>query len=607
MGPEIDNIENEWKDLIQTIDSTKPEESSQALKAFFDRLSQVATASSDEIQRKYEELLGVLNDPTIVTSLEQKQQQLNKMVNDFVTGQERMQRAANIENYTKMAGGIAQVGSAIMQVQNLGSVWKNQDLTTGQKLLQTITNLAISLPMLATGFTKATTALGLMKTMTTAEAVAAGISTSAEAAHAVSIGLVESASGAAAIKVQLLNGTLMLNPYVAVAAGVIALVTALGSLIKASDEANQAQQEFYEAEIEKENKLQEEIETNKQLYASLDELNQKYEDGEITRMELKSTIDDLIKQYGLEGEAADQLAGSYRNLTDYIRQSRLEAAQEAEESARREADNAEQNIYAAAKGGFWDSKSEAFGQYSLALDAGFTWRDEPQVLRDALVNAGGVDLSRYQSSINFATDFDLPSLLTLYDNLNQVIKDMETEMTAEERQSSELYKNTLDWLNQMQPKIEVYRDAMADLVQHEKDRVALEAESSNKINFQGVESLADYISQRAGLIVQYRQLLADQGDTESDPIAMADAYISEYYTNLYQKYGEVTDFIGTLREKFQTGNAEVEELLSKLNPDQLAFLEDIKIDDLSSWEDLQHIIEYLSTADLSNLKPVTDP
>ena len=607
MGPEIDNIENEWKDLIQTIDSTKPEESSQALKAFFDRLSQVATASSDEIQRKYEELLGVLNDPTIVTSLEQKQQQLNKMVNDFVTGQERMQRAANIENYTKMAGGIAQVGSAIMQVQNLGSVWKNQDLTTGQKLLQTITNLAISLPMLATGFTKATTALGLMKTMTTAEAVAAGISTSAEAAHAVSIGLVESASGAAAIKVQLLNGTLMLNPYVAVAAGVIALVTALGSLIKASDEANQAQQEFYEAEIEKENKLQEEIETNKQLYASLDELNQKYEDGEITRMELKSTIDDLIKQYGLEGEAADQLAGSYRNLTDYIRQSRLEAAQEAEESARREADNAEQNIYAAAKGGFWDSKSEAFGQYSLALDAGFTWRDEPQVLRDALVNAGGVDLSRYQSSINFATDFDLPSLLTLYDNLNQVIKDMETEMTAEERQSSELYKNTLDWLNQMQPKIEVYRDAMADLVQHEKDRVALEAESSNKINFQGVESLADYISQRAGLIVQYRQLLADQGDTESDPIAMADAYISEYYNNLYQKYGEVTDFIGTLREKFQTGNAEVEELLSKLNPDQLAFLEDIKIDDLSSWEDLQHIIEYLSTADLSNLKPVTDP
>ena len=607
---ELDKIDTEWDELLSKLNTMTPEESSQAFKAFFDRLSQVATTSSDEIQRKYEELLGVLNDPTIITSLEQKQQQLNKMVNDFVTGQERMQRAANIENYAKMAGGIAQVGSAMQQLTNIGAIyeqWQNKQISSGKALLQTITNLAISLPMLATGFTKATTALGLMKTMTTAEAVEAGISTSAQAAHAVSIGRVATASGVAAIKVQLLNTTLMLNPFVAVAAGVIALVTALGSLIKASDEANKAQQEFYEAEIEKENKLQEEVETNKQLYASLDELNQKYEDGEITRMELKNTIDDLIKQYGLEGEAADQLAGSYRNLTDYIRQSRLEAAKEAEDSARREVDNAEQNIYAAAKGGALDSGSEAFGTYSLALSAGNTWKDEPQALRDALVNAGGVDLSGYQDTINFATDFDLPSLLTLYDNLNQVIKDMETEMTAEERQASELYTNTLHWLNQMQPKIEAYRDAMADVTKYEKDRVALEAESSNKINFQGVESLTDYISQRAGLIVQYKQLLADQGDTESDPIAMADAYISEYYNNLYQKYGEVTDFIGTLREKFQTGNAEVEELLSKLNPNQLAFLEDIKIDDLSSWEDLQHIIEYLSTADLSNLKPVTDP
>ena len=383
MGPEIDNIENEWKDLIQTIDSTKPEESSQALKAFFDRLSQVATTSSDEIQRKYEELLGVLNDPTIVTSLEQKQQQLNKMVNDFVTGQERMQRAASIENYAKMAGGIAQVGSAIQQVQNLGSIWKNEDLTTGQKLLQTITNLAISLPMLATGFTKATTALGLMKTMTTAEAVAAGISTSAEAAHAVSIGLVESASGAAAIKVQLLNGTLMLNPYVAVAAGVIALVTAIGSLIKAADEANKKLIESKQAEIDAENKKQEEIETNKQLLTSLEDLNKKYEDGEITRSDLKSTIQDLIDQYGLEGKAADNLAHSYGNLADYIEQARKTAAQEAKESADRELKAARKEVTATAKGSAFDAGYQSGSNYILDIDPGAVgahgpFADEPK-------------------------------------------------------------------------------------------------------------------------------------------------------------------------------------------------------------------------------------
>ena len=106
-------------------------------------------------------------------------QKLQEMKAQFDNEVDKASRAVTIENYAKMAGGIASVGSAIQQMQNLGSIWKNSDLSSGQKLLQTITNLAISLPMLANGFTKATTSLGLMKTMTNAEAVAAGISSTA--------------------------------------------------------------------------------------------------------------------------------------------------------------------------------------------------------------------------------------------------------------------------------------------------------------------------------------------------------------------------------------------------------------------------------------------
>lgn len=282
------------------------------------------TAAADIRTKLETEFQGTAE--SISAQAEAATRKADTMAAQFETSISRISRAATIENFAKMAGGIASVGTSIQQLQNLGSIWKNEDLSTGQKLLQTITNLAISLPMLATGFTKATTALGLMKTMTTAEAVAAGISTSAEAAHAVSIGLVETASGAAAIKVQLLNTTLMLNPFVAVAAGVIALVTAIGSLIKAADEANKKLIESKQAEIDAENKKQEEIENNKQLLTSLEDLNKKYEDGEITRSDLKSTIQNLIDQYGLEGKAADDLAHSYDNLADYIKRAREEGA-----------------------------------------------------------------------------------------------------------------------------------------------------------------------------------------------------------------------------------------------------------------------------------------
>jgi len=46
------------------------EDKSQAFKAFFDKISDAASTSTGEIKRKYEELLGVLNDPAIVNSLE---------------------------------------------------------------------------------------------------------------------------------------------------------------------------------------------------------------------------------------------------------------------------------------------------------------------------------------------------------------------------------------------------------------------------------------------------------------------------------------------------------------------------------------------------------
>jgi len=99
-------------------------------------------------------------------ALEQKQQELARKMADFDKGITTAQRAADIKSYAELAGGIAQVGSAIMQVQNLGSIWANADLSLGEKLLQTITNLAISLPMLTNGLRKAASSMGLMQIFT---------------------------------------------------------------------------------------------------------------------------------------------------------------------------------------------------------------------------------------------------------------------------------------------------------------------------------------------------------------------------------------------------------------------------------------------------------
>jgi len=180
--------------------------------------------------------------------------------------------------------------------------------------------------MLTTGLTKAMTAMKLMEVETYKNSAAAAAAITKNNAHAVSLGKVGVAASEAGLQIQFFNKTLSFNQFALLIAGAVAAVTAIGAFIKAADEANKKLIESKQAEIDAENKKQEEIENNKQLLTSLEDLNKKYEDGEITRSDLKSTIQDLIDQYGLEGKAADDLAHSYDNLADYIKRAREEGA-----------------------------------------------------------------------------------------------------------------------------------------------------------------------------------------------------------------------------------------------------------------------------------------
>lgn len=65
--------------------------------------------------------------------------------------QERLEKMSTVDIFSNMTTGIVNLGSAIENVKNLGSIWSNDDLTTGEKLLQTMINLAITLPMVFSG------------------------------------------------------------------------------------------------------------------------------------------------------------------------------------------------------------------------------------------------------------------------------------------------------------------------------------------------------------------------------------------------------------------------------------------------------------------------
>lgn len=114
----------------------------------------------------------------------------NKYSEEKVTSQ---QRVANIVN---MTGAIGQLAFTWQSFQALGSLWSNDDLELGEKILQTVMNLAMSLPMafqgivdFGTGFTNIVKAKQAAMTASTAanlaEAESETVNTAATEANTV--------------------------------------------------------------------------------------------------------------------------------------------------------------------------------------------------------------------------------------------------------------------------------------------------------------------------------------------------------------------------------------------------------------------------------------
>ena len=67
----------------------------------------------------------------------------------------------------------------------------------------------------------------------------------------------------------------------------------------AAEEARKEQIELNKSTIEDANKVQENVESERKLFESLEGLDEQYKKGEISRSELKASIQDLLNQYDL--------------------------------------------------------------------------------------------------------------------------------------------------------------------------------------------------------------------------------------------------------------------------------------------------------------------
>ena len=209
---------------------------------------------------------------------------------------ENVDMTSRIQNIVQMTAAVGQLASGIQTLINLGSIWSNEDLTVGEKILQTIMALGTAIPLIITGFTT-------MKTSLVGLAVSFGVVGSAEEAATI---------GAAQFGAAIWTALAPILPIIlAVVAAVALLVVGVNAAIKAwnadADAAREAAQAAKEAE-ESYLKLKEAAEELKKTVSD-------YNDAKKELKDLKKGTEEYNKALEEANKTAKELMEKY-NLYD---------------------------------------------------------------------------------------------------------------------------------------------------------------------------------------------------------------------------------------------------------------------------------------------------
>lgn len=251
---------------------------------------------------------------------------------------EGIQRQAQIQDVASMIGNIGELAFAWQSFQALGSLWANADLSTGEKVQQTIMNLLMTVPQLVMAFADmkeivSTTSFGdLAGTLSnySKEAFASAkanlsFSTSGIAAAASSAAM-GTASRLASGGIKLLSNAL--NTLTGPIGIVITLGTMLAStLISASEAAR-------EASLDSGMEKYEDAQASASLdYSGFDAAYDEYKRTGNVSDELKTSSEQLAESLGVVGAQALINAGNFGELADKINEAKEASQTEVNQAA----------------------------------------------------------------------------------------------------------------------------------------------------------------------------------------------------------------------------------------------------------------------------------
>ena len=423
-----------------------------------------------------------------------------------------------VDSISKIVGGISSYVFALQSLTNIGSIWNNDDLETGEKILQLLSAFVIAIPMVTRGILNIATGIQTIATFRKQELIV-------QAAQNATSG-VENAQDATKIGLKKILTKVILGEKAAEEGLAVATWAALGAfaaiagIITVVSVISSNHQKSLEREAESTKRLaeqnQEYIDSLQETKSHLEELTNTYknlqeqiDDHTISVEDARNQVYDLCKQYDLQDLAVKALIDDYNNLGAAIDDANKERQKELAKATAQQVDNqkaaSKANIIANTKGSQRDfSGIDLKGGGVLGAVFGTHKPSE-----DALSDLGqklGLDLD-----LDIGGHIDLENLMEAYARDENALWDIINSY------DDSISQNLAKYLVEHRDDFDAYKEAVQ--TNQEQQAIVIANQTIDKENIKKVE---EYQKAKEDL----KKALADNFDSEEEVNDFVEKYLN---------------------------------------------------------------------------------
>ena len=362
--------------------------------------------------------------------------------------------------------------------------------------------------------------------------------------------------------------------------------------------------------IDSENEKQEQLRKQEDVIKEIEDLNKQYEQGIITKTELKEKTEQLQQKYKDQSDEIQQLIKDYKHLGEAAKEAKKKQAEQLEKSTKEEftasASTLDKKMSTMhVREGLESWRGTQSARWAGQASIGGGWGDKgyaASTLGKMLENEG---LGGYSGLDNVIHLNNARNDQEAFQQLQILQKFVDN--ATEEQKESDAYKGAQEILDAMKQDIENYKNAAEQHFDALGKKIATQAD----IDFNKFDNLNDFSVEYKALAEDMRaNFKAEHPEKTEEEIeeAVLKAMKEAIGPEAYEKFGEKQQALNKLDKNTNLGEIpnDVKSMIDALDSDQLDAFLHMDLENVESYDSIKEALEKISQLDFSNVDGLTE-